>query len=168
VQYWKAVGVKTEYKAIDRDLLFSRGTTNELMIGVWHSDRTNESRLYVPASGKIVADGIFGENPSTNEWYRWFNSDGEQGIEPPDDWKEHFQDIEDWHAATTDEEYQRLATKVFDFVILEKLRVIGTVGFSTWPVIVKNGIKNIPASGYMGDDVGFARSLFSATWFRSA
>ena len=168
VQHWKAVGVKTEYKAIDRDLLFNRGTTNELMIGVWHSDRTNESRLYVPASGKIVADGIFGENPATNEWYRWFSTDGEQGIEPPDDWKEHFQDIEEWHSATTDEEYKRLGTKVFDFVILEKLRVIGTVGFSAWPVIVKNGIKNIPASGYMGDDVGFARSLFSATWFRSA
>jgi peptide/nickel transport system substrate-binding protein len=167
-QHWKAVGVKTEYKAIDRDLLFSRGTTNELMIGVWHTDRTNESRIYVPASGKIVADGIFGENPSTNEWYRWHNSGGEQGIEPPDDWKQHFKDIEDWHAATSQDEYKRLAAKIFDFVILEKLRVIGTVGFSAWPVIVKKGIKNIPATGYMGDDTGFARSLFTCSWFRSA
>ena len=42
VQHWKDVGVKTSFKAIDRDLLFSRGTTNELMVGVWHTDRTNE------------------------------------------------------------------------------------------------------------------------------
>ena len=167
-QHWKAVGVKTAYKAIDRDLLFSRGTTNELMVGVWHTDRTNESRIYVPASGKIVADGIFGEDPATNEWYRWYSTDGKEGIEPPDDWKQHFKDIDDWHSATTQEEYKSLATKIFDFVILEKLRVIGTVGFSAWPVIVKKGIKNIPATGYMGDDTGFARSLFSATWFRAA
>jgi hypothetical protein len=29
-------------------------------------------------------------------------------------------------------------------------------------------MKNIPATGYMGDDTGFARSLFTATWFRQA
>jgi peptide/nickel transport system substrate-binding protein len=167
-QHWKAVGVKVQYKAIDRDLLFSRGTTNELMLGVWHTDRTNESRIYVPAAGKLVCDSLAGENPSTNEWFRWHNTGGKEGIEPPDDWKQHFVDIDSWHAAVTQDEYQSLATKIFDFCILEKLRVIGTVGFSAWPVIVKNGMKNIPATGYMGDDTGFARSLFTATWFRQA
>lgn len=168
VQHWKAVGIKVDYKEIERELLFTRGTTNEAMIGVWHSDRTNEARLYVPSSGKIVADGIFGENPSTNEWYRWYNTSGKEGIEPPADWKQHFKDIDAWHAATTDAEYKSLAIKVFDFAILSKLRVIGTVGFSAWPVIVKKGLLNIPKTGYMGDDTGFARSLFSATWFRKA
>ncbi len=115
------------------------------MVGFWHSDRTNESRIYVPASGKIVADYIASENPSTNEWYRWHNTVGKEGIEPPDDWKQHFVDIDNWHAAITTDEYKALATKIFDFCILEKLRVIGTVGFSAWPVIVKNGLKNIPA-----------------------
>ncbi|MBE0695400.1 MAG: hypothetical protein IH586_00600, partial [Anaerolineaceae bacterium] len=168
VQHWKAVGIKTQYKEIDRDLLFSRGTTNELMIGVWHTDRTNESRIYVPASGKLVADNLGGEDPATNEWFRWHNTAGKEGIEPPDDWKQHFVDIDNWHAATTQDDYKALATKIFDFVILEKLRVIGTVGFSAWPLVVKNGIKNIPMEGYMGDDTGFARSLFTATWFRAA
>jgi peptide/nickel transport system substrate-binding protein len=168
VQHWREVGVQTQYKEIDRDLLFSRGTSNDLMIGVWHTDRTNESRIYVPASGKLVADSLAGENPSTNEWYRWHNTGGSEGIEPPDDWKQHFVDIDNWHSATTQEDYQSLATKIFDFVILEKLRVIGTVGFSAWPVIVKDGIKNIPTEGYMGDDTGFARSLFTATWYREA
>jgi peptide/nickel transport system substrate-binding protein len=167
-QHWEAVGVNVEYKEIERELLFTRGQTNELMVGVWHTDRTNEARIYVPASGKIVADSIAGENPSTNEWFRWHNTAGAEGIEPPDDWKQHFADIDAWHSTTSEDEYKRLATKIFDFVILEKLRVIGTVGYSAWPVIVKNGIKNLPADGYMGDDTGFARSLFSATWFREA
>jgi len=167
-QHWKAVGIKNSYKAIDRDLLFSRGTTNELMLGVWHTDRTNESRIYVPAAGKLIADSLAGENPSTNEWFRWYNTSGKEGIEPPDDWKQHFKDIDDWHSATTQDQYKSLATKILDFVILQKLRVIGTVGYSAWPVIVKKGVKNIPATGFMGDDTGFARSLFTATWFRSA
>jgi hypothetical protein len=42
------------------------------------------------------------------------------------------------------------------------------VGFTAWPVIVKRDIHNIPAEGYMGDDVGFARSLMTTTWYRQA
>ena len=165
-QHWEAVGVKVDYKEIERELLFTRGTTNDLQVGVWHTDRTNESRIYVPTAGKLISDTVSTAVPGTNEWFRWYNTGGEEGIEPPADWLEHFEDIDAWHAATTEDEYKRLAQKLFDFVVLEKLRVIGTVGFSAWPVLVKDGIKNIPETGFMGDDTGFSRSLFPDSWYR--
>jgi peptide/nickel transport system substrate-binding protein len=166
-QYWEDVGVKVEYKELERDLLFERGQSNGVQVSVWHTDRTNESRIYVPAVGKIVADSIQGEVPGTNEYYRWHSTNGEEGIEPPDDWKEHFKDIDAWHSATSKQEYDRLAKKIFDFCILQHLRVIGTVGFTAWPVIVKLDMGNIPPAGsFMGDDVGFIRGLRPETWYR--
>lgn len=168
VDHWQAVGVKVDYKAIERELLFTRGSTNELQVGVWHTDRTNETRLFIPQVAKLIPDFIGGENPATNEWTRWHITQGEEGIEPPEVWKEHFQDIDAWHQTTDEEEYKRLGTKIIDFAIKDQLRLIGTVGFTTWPVIVKRDIHNIPAEGYMGDDVGFARSLMAMTWYRQA
>ncbi len=168
VDYWQAVGVKVDYKAIERELLFTRGSTNELQVGVWHTDRTNETRLFIPQVAKLIPDYIGGENPATNEWTRWHLTQGKEGIEPPPEWKEHFVDIDTWHKTTDEAEYRRLGKKIIDFEIKEQLRVIGTVGFSAWPVIVKNDIHNIPKEGYMGDDVGFARSLMAMTWYRQA
>ena len=165
-QHWDAVGVKVDIKELERELLFTRGQTNQLQCGVWHTDRTNESRIYVPTAGKLIADTIQGEMPGTNEYYRWYNTGGEEGIQPPEDWLEHFADIDAWHTATTEEEYKRLAQKIFDFVVVEKLRVIGTVAFQAWPMLVKHDIKNIPQTGFMGDDTGFARSLLTETWYR--
>jgi hypothetical protein len=117
---------------------------------------------------KLIPDYIGGENPATNEWTRWHTTQGKEGIEPPEAWKEHFRDIDVWHQTTDEEEYKRLGTKIIDFEIKDQLRLIGTVGFSAWPVIVKRDIHNILAEGYMGDDVGFARSLMAMTWYRQA
>ncbi|MEZ4868836.1 MAG: ABC transporter substrate-binding protein [Caldilineaceae bacterium] len=168
VDHWQAVGVKVDYKAIERDLLFARGSTNELQLGVWHTDRTNETRLFVPQVAKLVPDYIGGENPATNEWTRWHLTDGKEGLEPPAEWQEHFKDIDDWHKTSDEAEYKRLGAKIIDFEIKDQLRLIGTVGFSAWPVIVKRDMHNIPTEGYMGDDVGFARSLMTTTWYRQA
>jgi hypothetical protein len=33
-------------------------------------------------------------------------------------------------------------------------------------MLVKHDIKNIPQTGFMGDDTGFARSLLNETWYR--
>ena len=165
--HWKEAGVKVDYKVITRELLQTRALAGEVEIGVWHVDRTNEPRAYIPNVTKLLADAADDYAfPSTVLWYQWWRSKGEQGVEPPEEWKEYFQKLDDWHATTSDDDYKRLAEELFDFVILKQLRVIGTVGFTTWPVIVKKDIGNIPAEGYMGDDVGGPRSLNPECWFR--
>jgi peptide/nickel transport system substrate-binding protein len=165
-QHWDSVGVKVDYQVIERTLLETRGRANEIDVAVWHTDRTNEARGYVPGAGKLVDDYVQYEMPASNEWFRWYNTKGEQGVEPPEEWKQHYKDIDDWFTATNEEDYVRLAQKIFDFLILDQLRVIGTVGFTTWPVITKNTLGNFPAEGYMGDDVGGCRSLNPEAWFR--
>lgn len=165
-EHWNEVGVKATYKEIERDLLQTRGQANELDVGVWHTDRTNEARGYVIGVSKILPDHVEYAMPATNEWTRWHQTKGEQGEEPPEEWKQHFDDIDAWYTCTTDEKYLELAQKLYDFLILEQLRVIGTVGFTTWPVIAKKSLGNFPTEGYAGDDTGFGRSLFMETWFR--
>jgi peptide/nickel transport system substrate-binding protein len=166
-KHWEDVGVKVTYKEVERTLYQTRSAANEIEVSVWHADRTNEARAFVPGVGKLVPDSIeYYAFSGTNEWLRWHLSKGEQGEEPPDDWKQLFVDIDAWHTSFTQEDYLALATKIFDFVILDNLRVIGTVGFTTWPVIVKKDLGNFPQAGFMGDDTGGARSLNPETWYR--
>ncbi len=165
--HWKEVGVKVDYKVITRELLQTRALAGEVEVGVWHVDRTNEARAFIPNVTKLLADAADDYAfPSTVLWYQWWRTKGEQGVEPPEEWKAYFQKLDDWHATTNEEDYRRLAQEIFDFVILKQLRVIGTVGFTTWPVVVKKDIGNVPAEGYMGDDVGGPRSLNPECWFR--
>jgi hypothetical protein len=74
--------------------------------------------------------------------------------------------MELWQRSTTRTQYLELAEKLFDFVILEQLCVIGTVGFTSWPVIAQRSVGNIPSEGWAGDDSGFTRSLSMETWYR--
>jgi peptide/nickel transport system substrate-binding protein len=168
VQHWEKLGLKVTYKVDDRQLLQTRGDANEIDCGVWHTDRTNEARALVPNVAKLLGDAIDYSQPTNLEWYRWWQSQGKQGQEPPEEWKAYFKNVDDWHACTNDADYKRLATAIFDFVILKHLRVIGTVGFTTWPIIVKNTVGNVPKEGFMGDDVGGSRSLVPEAWFRKA
>jgi peptide/nickel transport system substrate-binding protein len=165
-EHWNEVGVKATYKEIERDLLSTRARANEIDVGVWHTDRTNEARGFVIGVSKILPETISIAMPVANEWVRWKQTNGEQGEEPPEEWKQHFEDIDAWHTCATDEQYMELAQKVFDFCILEQLLVIGTVGFTTWPVIAKKSVGNFPPEGWAGDDTGFGRSLFMETWYR--
>jgi peptide/nickel transport system substrate-binding protein len=166
-QHWEDVGVKITYQEIERELYQARSRANEIEVGVWHADRTNEARAFVPGVGKLVPDSIeYYAFSGTNEWLRWHLTDGEQGEEPPEDWKQLYREIDDWHTSSTEEEYMTLAERIFDFVILDQLRVIGTVGFTTWPVIAKRTMGNVPEEGFMGDDTGGCRSLNPEAWFR--
>jgi peptide/nickel transport system substrate-binding protein len=167
-QHWEKAGVKVVTKEIERQLYLDRGMANEHEVGVWHVARTNEARLYVPAVAQLVGDSVIGETPSNNEWWRYHASKGKEGIQPPAEWEQWFKDIDDWHSATTEDEYKRLGEKIMDFGITKQLRLIGTVGFTAWPIVVKNGVMGVPKEGYMGDDTGFARSLLPETWYRKA
>ena len=167
-QHWDKVGVKIVTKEIERQLYLDRGMANEHEVGVWHVARTNEARNYVPGVSQLVGDGVEGESPTNNEWWRYHQSKGKEGIEPPAEWEQYFADIDAWHAATTDEEYKALGAKIMDFSIIKQLRLIGILGFPTWPVVVKNDMMGVPKEGYMGDDTGFARSLLPETWYRKA
>jgi peptide/nickel transport system substrate-binding protein len=114
--------------------------------------------------GRLVNGG--GNTYGVNEWWNWYSSNGAKGEEPPAEWKAHFKDVDDWYTAGNDAEYKTLAQKIFDFTILNYPLEIGTVGYPTQPGIISKNLRNVPKHGYMGDDVGQARSLYAESWYK--
>jgi len=149
-EYWNAVGVKTEIKSEERSFYETRSEAGEIDVGVWEFDRTLESVL-------ATADGYMfnparggGELGYCRQWAIWFNTDGKEGEEPPEEVKELYQWIEKWILSTPGTtEYIRLAQKIFDFHA-ENVWIIGTVGMAKRPIVVKNNLRNVPEETYLG------------------
>jgi peptide/nickel transport system substrate-binding protein len=158
---WEKVGIKVTVQDRDRTLLEAKYPTGDYDCSGFHINRTGELMIYL---GRLVNGG--GNTYGVNEWWNWYSSNGAKGEEPPAEWKAHFKDVDDWYTAGNDAEYKTLAQKIFDFTILNYPLEIGTVGYPTQPGIISKNLRNVPKHGYMGDDVGQARSLYAESWYK--
>ena len=81
----------------------------------------------------------------------WMNTNGEQGMEPPEEFKrEWFPFQEEWWAMRQGTpEYVERAQQLFDWM-LDNVFVIGTVGMVPVPVIIHNDLRNVPFSSEWG------------------
>jgi peptide/nickel transport system substrate-binding protein len=77
-------------------------------------------------------------------WVRWFISDGEEGIEPPENIKEHKALFDEFLKTQwgTEESY-RLGEEYYKF-FTDELVMIGTVGLQPQPIVVGNQLHNVP------------------------
>jgi len=164
-EYWEKVGIKTEVNMRERAFYSTRVVAAEHDVSAWHVDWTAEASAYVPGHSKLIQDTVRGELGYANKWAQWHQTDGKEGEEPPEDWKRFYNLVDEWHAATSHEEYVQLAQQIFDFLILKKLVVIGTVGFSPYPVIAKNSLGNFPKKAWAGDDLHFFGTVKPPQWF---
>lgn len=174
--YWKEVGINTDYRIISRDLSGIRTTAGEHDVMAWHTDRMQELRAYLPGLTQFELTG--NAMRFANEWGYWNNyqtwlksgrTDGEpgrKGEEPPQYVKDFLELKDAWYKAQSDEEYVEYGQKVFDFYA-ENLWLIGTVARSLRPIIVTNTLNNIPEVLPFGDDTSFWRLAKPEQWFFS-
>ena len=79
VQFWEAVGIKTTLKTIDSQLRGQRGAANELQATVgW-----DHTPLWYMADWHMGWTGA-------PLWLRWWNSEGQEGEEPPAEFQEYY------------------------------------------------------------------------------
>ena len=160
VEYWQEVGVKVDMRAVDQGLSFQRSGANEHDVAVWLLRRTNESKGYMPANKFLSDEGYY-----AMPWYTWWQSGGEKGEEPPQEFKDYFELADRWFVTADKAERDRIATQLFDFAS-EKVLVIGTVGYAPVPVIPSNKLRNFPRDiRFYGDDAQYFRDLKPDTWF---
>lgn len=162
-EYWEKIGIKVALKPEDRSFYDKRRDAGVLDIGLWHLDCVTELYGYAqPLSGKLLHFG--GDCGWAKQWELWFNTEGRDGEEPPDEYKQFYKDMEDWASATTNKEYVRLAQKIFDFHA-KHLVYIGTVGMVPWPAIAKKNLKNVPTEGWWSWDSNFWVTFEPAQFF---
>jgi peptide/nickel transport system substrate-binding protein len=160
-QDWSLTGMDTILKESDQQFRRQRCMSGDHDCTCWNADLVEEIAAYIPWATKW--------NPNTSlfyamDWWYWYYTGGKSGTEPPQIWKDQFSRMARWYHAKNDDEYKKLGHEVWDF-FSKQLVCIGTVGYSQMPVVVKNGLKNVPETMKMGYGTVWAKSFMVQTYY---
>jgi peptide/nickel transport system substrate-binding protein len=108
VEQWADVGVKAHVEVRERALGFQMRDTNELMTEIWNEDTTG-----FPFSGQPKMDPR--SNPALTFgplFRKWYQTDGAEGVEPPDEIKKLVEIIDEGKISGRDRQIE-LAQELF-------------------------------------------------------
>jgi peptide/nickel transport system substrate-binding protein len=143
VEQWKAAGINTTLKLMNRDLYWPRAIGNQVMINVW-------------GTGSIFPlmnpDNLLAFNEKSfwgPQFGIWYQTNGAAGEEPPDSMKTG-QELMNEIMRTVDPVKQAELGKALVRDATENMWVINITGKMPAPVLVKNNFKNV----WVGTDYG--------------
>lgn len=158
--YWEKVGHELVIQEVSRTLRDERGKAAEHDITGWNIDLAEEIACYLPFATKFQPNL---EMYYAVNWWRWYETKGAAGEEPPQNWKDQFTRMEKWYAAASDEDYRRYAAEVWQF-FSDEVPIIGTVGYVPLPSVTKNGLANVPEVAQKGYGTLHAQTFFVQAW----
>jgi peptide/nickel transport system substrate-binding protein len=144
-EYWEALGVRVELKEVSTEAYRAMAANNDHDIQVTNSGLETEAPLYsnpfrlYPPFGDAALEPLFGA-----PWVEWHNSNGEQGIEPPDDIKPLWDLTDQWKSTLPgSDEYSSLGQQLAQ-VQVDRGMIIGTITSSPALTIVSRRLGNVP------------------------
>lgn len=144
-EYWEAVGVRVELKEVSTEAYRAMAANNDHDIQVTNSGTETEAPLYsnpfrlYPPFGDAALEPLFGA-----PWVEWHNSNGAQGIEPPDDIKPLWEMTDKWKSSLPgSEEYESLGQQLAQ-VQVDRGMIIGTITSSPALTIISRRLGNVP------------------------
>ena len=145
-EQWKKAGLNTTVKLSNRDLYWPRAIGNQVMVPVWGTG----SIFPLMNPDNLLA---FNEKSFWAPQYGiWYQTNGEAGVEPPDNIKEG-QELLAEILRTVDGETQAELGRELVRNATENMWVINVTGKMPVPVLVKNNFKNV----WVGPD-------YSSSW----
>jgi peptide/nickel transport system substrate-binding protein len=136
--YFEAIGIQTTIKQLEQNLWAQRGTAGELDINIWNLDATNDTGFHAEP---------FTFGPYANDWWRWYNTGGKSGTEPPAEVKQFYALCEKFQAVPFGTEEYRRVGKELVTLHLNALWHVGIFGNMPKPTIIKAGLRNTPEKG---------------------
>jgi len=147
-KYWADVGVTLTLKPEDNQFYMQRLQANECDMGVWAIGGGSEvySRENEPIRWRPPWHWP-GTPLGGPGWRQWLDSDGKEGLEPPDIIKHLWDLTEEWRVEPfgTDH-YRELGKEIFQ-INAENCWLIGTVGLVPRVATIKNTVRNAPPPG---------------------
>jgi peptide/nickel transport system substrate-binding protein len=144
-EYWEAVGVKFELKEISTEAYRAMAANNDHDIQVTTSGTVTEAPLYsnpfrlFPPFGDAALEPLFGA-----PWMEWHNTNGEQGIEPPDDIKPLWDLTDQWKSSLPGTDpYISLGQQLVQ-AQMDRGMIIGTITSPPVVTIVSRRLGNVP------------------------
>ncbi len=150
VEYWQAIGLDAEMRSISWELQGTRAPGNLMDGSTWVGNEASEMG-FPRRPSFLVASPDVGASWNAG-WVQWYNSRGEEGIEPP----ELVQEIRElWETLMMepDAEARRAMEKELLEHQAENLWVIGVIGKAPYPLVVSDDLVNFLEFGYWGNDV---------------
>jgi peptide/nickel transport system substrate-binding protein len=138
VSYWNAVGVKTIFKSMSRDIYWPRACANESQAMIW-----TESRAIDPMVDPIWVFPFDERSWMAPAYGTWYKTGGAKGIEPTDEFKQAMKWYDEYKVTVDPQKQAEIAKKLVKWEA-ERCDVIGTVGLVPNVVVVKNNFKNVP------------------------
>jgi peptide/nickel transport system substrate-binding protein len=145
--YWNAVGVKTNFKLIEIGLYNEIRNAGTQDVAAWALDITDIGDV---STGVTNLRPTWGARYGANQWQTWFNTDGADGMEPPDEIKELWDLAEQYLAAPYLSDEQITLGKEFYTKSFQGLYQIGTIQRPPQPLLFKQDLKNTPPSDTQG------------------
>jgi peptide/nickel transport system substrate-binding protein len=131
------VGVKTEVKAMTRDIYWPRATTNEVMVATWSLDRG-----LTPMVDPVYQFPFDERSWIAPAYGTWYKTGGKDGVEPTKEFKDVMA-LYDQYKLSVDPAKQAEIAKQIVSISSENLWCIGTVGMTPALVVIKNNFKNV-------------------------
>ena len=139
-EYWADVGLEMILKPVDPAYRVQRLVDGDFDLMVWHIDGVSDIRFVVRPFSFVPTERATCWGPM---WYRWFDSDGVEGEEPPPEVKQLRQWVVEM-GSTTDDAKRIAAGKNILRSQAENLWSIGTVGYYSTPLLASKRLGNVP------------------------
>ena len=161
-EYWEDVGIKIAIKTGTYSTVFS----GSVAAGTFHvtivlSDMGAESMWRVPGYWNGPRD-VMRINWAAPLWDSWWQSGGEQGVEPTEEAKRIFYIAENLFRFPPDE-YQAAGEELLDWWA-ENFYTIGTFGFQQAPMTAKNNLGNIDKDTFHTSPSDYGKGYIYRLW----
>ncbi|MFW6007058.1 MAG: ABC transporter substrate-binding protein [Halanaerobiales bacterium] len=166
ISHLSDVGLDIEPRPTSRELLEERRGANNFELGIWGLDNVTKigfgdpmhtSKAFAPGEGSDV----YSPWPA---YVNWNATNGEEGIEPPDEIKELI-DAGKTVANSTDKDEVDEAIEFLLEQQAENLWMIGTVGMVPGPIIVNDNLKNVAEKGIWDWSTRYPKPYFPMQFY---
>ena len=133
-RYWEDIGIKVNIKQVNGNFLWERQGANQLLSSVWW--------LGGPSALGRSYDFLAPFPVTIPEWNRWFQNDGQKGIEPMEWAKEMYQARQNLMVATSKDEKTKFSKEIWELQA-KYIPMIGTVADTPIPFVYNENLGNI-------------------------
>ena len=145
--YWQAVGVNVQFKLIEIGLYSELRNQGEHDVASWGLDIVDIGEY---SNGANNLRPNWGARAGAVQWQKWFNTDGAEGEEPPEDVKKMNEAFDNWgKSAFGSDDYKKYGKEAYD-LSFKGLYQIGTIQLPPQPLLFASDLMNTPPNNTTG------------------
>lgn len=162
-QWRENLGIEATLKGYTGELMETRVRANDVQMNLGDCDNAMDIMFVLTPYWSVPMNWGW-EWCWETLWGLWYQTNGEQGEEPPQQMKDLLEMWQQMKATPDEDERTQLGKEILKQQA-ENLWTIGTVGMAPVPIIVATNLSNVPEEQLWGWDCYFGQVFNSMTWY---